>query len=157
MIKSIVIYKNPLLRKKSKAVKTLNKTTKQLIKDMLETMYQSNGVGLAAVQVGELTRIIVIDISEKQDSPIVIINPKIKNKHGDKKGVEGCLSVPGFEGEVSRYTNITVAGKNEKFADIEFTATDFLAVVIQHEIDHLDGVLYIDKVKAGTLTPVKQL
>jgi len=150
----VVHSSNPIIRKKSKAVNRITLEITKLIKDMVATMYDRNGVGLAAIQVGQPLRIFVFDISEDRDEPQAIINPKLIHKEGRQTGVEGCLSVPGLEGEVERYQKVVVKGKNIKFEDIEIEADEFLAVVLQHELDHLEGVLYIDKVNEGTLKPV---
>jgi peptide deformylase len=152
----IINYNQATIRKKSKALRRMTPDIMKLIKNMLETMYDHNGVGLAAIQVGVTLRLFVFDISEERNNPQVMINPKIVKKEGKKKGVEGCLSVPGLEGEVERFTNIVVKAKNLEFKDVEIEAEDFLAIVFQHEIDHLDGVLYIDKVIEGTLKPVDE-
>ncbi|MDD5455433.1 MAG: peptide deformylase [Candidatus Margulisbacteria bacterium] len=155
--KKILIYNNPLLRKKSKAVKNITPALKKLVHDMADTMYENNGAGLAAIQIGELTRIFILDISEKKDSLQVFINPRIVAKEGEIIGPEACLSVPKFEGEVRRGRKITLKAKDIHFEDITVEAENYLARVIQHELDHLDGVLYIDKVEQGSLKTVEDM
>ena len=150
-VQSILIYDNPLLRKKSKSVTAITPEIRKLIKDMTETMYANKGAGLAAVQIGKLLRVIVIDTSEEKNSLIAVINPKIFKKFGERVGTEACLSVPYFEGEVTRYKKVIVKGKDSHFNDIQLEAEDYLAVAFQHEIDHLDGIIYTDKVAPGKL------
>ncbi len=154
-LRNVVLHTNPQIRKKSKAVRAMTPDLIRLIKDMLETMYARNGVGLAAIQVSEAVRIMVYDISDRRNSPGALINPKIIEKKGKFTWVEGCLSVPGLEGEVPRYKNVIVQGKDLNFQDVQFAASDLLAVVFQHECDHMEGVVYVDKTLPGTLKPVK--
>jgi peptide deformylase len=153
-IRKIVTLNNPQLRKKSKSVNKLTSDITALIKDMRDTMYDHNGVGLAAIQIGTPKRVIVCDVSDERDQFDVYINPKIIKKNGKQIGVEGCLSVPGLEGEVERFKTIILKAKNEKFEDVCYEISDFEAVVIQHEIDHLEGVIYVDKVAPDSLKPV---
>jgi peptide deformylase len=126
--------------------------TKQLIGDMLETMYHANGVGLAAVQVGVLKRIVVIDVSEDGNAPIILINPEIIDKSGSQTGDEGCLSVPGKSGQVTRAMKVKVKAFNEKMELFELEGEELLARAIQHEVDHLDGILYTSKVEGDIRT-----
>lgn len=135
-----------ILRKKCKEVKEIDNRTLQLIEDMKETMYKENGVGLAAPQVGILKRVIVIDIGE---GPIVAINPEIVEMSGSNIDLEGCLSVPGAQGKVERPDYVRVKALNEKGEEIIYEGRDFLARAFCHEIDHLNGVLFIDKMKEG--------
>ena len=130
----------------------MNDKTKVLIGDMLETMYHANGVGLAAVQVGVLKRVVVIDISEEGDSPIILINPEIVDKSGSQTGDEGCLSVPGKSGVVTRANHVKVKAFNEKMELFELEGDELLARAIQHEVDHLDGILYTSKVEGNIKT-----
>ncbi len=143
---------DPILGKISKPVLEMNDKTKVLIGDMLETMYHANGVGLAAVQVGVLKRVIVIDISEEGDSPIILINPEIVDKSGSQTGDEGCLSVPGKSGVVTRANHVKVKAFNEKMELFELEGDELLARAIQHEVDHLDGILYTSKVEGNIKT-----
>lgn len=134
---------DPVLRSKAKKVEKVTEKTNQLIDNMFETMYEEDGVGLAAPQVGMLKRIAVIDIGE--DNPIVLINPEIIEESGKAIMEEGCLSIPERTGEVIRSKNIKVRSLYREGKQIEFEAEGFEARAIQHEMDHLDGVLFIDK------------
>ena len=143
---------DPILAKISKPILEMNDKTKILIGDMLETMYHANGVGLAAVQVGVLKRLVVIDVSEEGDSPIILINPEIIDKSGSQTGDEGCLSVPGKSGVVTRANHVKVKAFNEKMELFELEGDELLARAIQHEVDHLDGILYTSKVEGEIKT-----
>ncbi len=136
-----------ILYKKSKEVKEITEKTKQLIEDMLETMYAADGVGLAAPQVGILKRIAVVDISEEQDSPIILINPVVIHTEGEQKGSEGCLSVPGKAGIVTRPNLVRVKSLNLDMEEYEIEGEQLLARALIHEIEHLDGKLYVDRVE----------
>lgn len=142
-----------LLRKKSREVTNVNERTATLIDDMLETMYDADGVGLAAPQVGVLKRIVVIDIGE---GPLVFINPVIIKQEGEQKGQEGCLSVPGKAGIVTRPEYVRVRAFNENMDEFELDAHDLLARAICHETDHLDGIMYVDKVEGDLFVPENQ-
>ncbi|MDP4088489.1 MAG: peptide deformylase [Bacillota bacterium] len=131
-----------ILRKKSRRVDDVNDRIKTLAKDMLETMYAANGVGLAAPQVGILKRVIVVDVGE---GPHAFINPEIVEKSGSCVDLEGCLSLPGRQGEVERPTKIKVNALNVNGEEFELEAEDFFARAICHEVDHLEGILFIDK------------
>ena len=144
------------LTKKCKEVKTMTERTKQLIEDMLDTMYEADGVGLAAPQVGVLKRIVVIDVSPEGDEPIILVNPEIIEKEGEQTGHEGCLSVPGKSGIVTRPEYVKVKALNENMEEIEVEGSILLARAICHEIDHLDGHLYVEKVE-GKLYDVNEL
>lgn len=135
---------DPILRKISKAVPAVTPRIRVLIEDMLETMYGANGVGLAAPQVGILKRIVVIDVGE---GPIVMINPKITRTEGEQTGDEGCLSLPGKAGTVTRPNEVTVQCMGEDGEYYELEGTELLARAISHECDHLDGKLYKDFVE----------
>ena len=115
-----------------------------LIEDMIDTMYEANGVGLAAPQVGVLKRIVVIDVGE---GPMVLINPEIIETSGEQTGSEGCLSVPGKAGEVTRPNYVKVRALNEEMEEVVYEGTELLARAFCHEIDHLDGHLYVEKVE----------
>lgn len=132
------------LRKTCRPVEEINLRVHMLLDDMLETMHAANGVGLAAPQVGILRRIAVVEVEEGQ--VYELINPKIIAFAGEQEGAEGCLSVPGRYGLVKRPQHVTVRATNRKGEEYEITAHDFLARALCHEIDHLDGTLYIDKV-----------
>lgn len=142
-IREIRTDSDPILRKKSRIIQDINDRIILLLDDMLETMYDANGVGLAAPQVGILRRAVVIDIGE---GPIKMINPKIISKNGEIEDIEGCLSVPGYSGNVIRPEKVVCNYTNEKNENVKLEASDFLARAICHELDHLDGVLYTDKV-----------
>ena len=135
---------DPILNKVCKPVKEVTPRTRQLIDDMLETMYAANGVGLAAPQVGILKRIVVIDITPEGDEPIILINPVILATEGEQTGEEGCLSVPGKYGIVTRPAYVKVEAYNEEMQKFELEGRDLLARALCHEIDHLEGHLYTE-------------
>ena len=132
---------DPVLEKKCREVKEMTPRLKELVDDMLETMYQAEGVGLAAPQVGVLRRIVVIDVGE---GPIVMVNPQIVEQSGEQCGQEGCLSVPGQAGEVTRPNYVKAQALDVNMQPFEVEGTELLARAICHELDHLDGKLYID-------------
>ncbi len=134
-----------VLRKKSKTVDVFDNKLKILIEDMLDTMYEAEGVGLAAPQIGILKKIVVIDIGD-ETGVHVLINPEITSKSGSQTGDEGCLSVPGVFEEVERPNVVTVKAQNENGENITLTGEGFLARAICHELDHLEGTLFVDKV-----------
>ena len=140
-----------ILTKKCKPVKEMNERTLDLIDDMFETMYEACGVGLAAPQVGILKRIVVIDTTG--DAPILLINPVIVETSGEQTGHEGCLSVPGKSGVVTRPNYVKVIAYDENMEQFEIEGTELLARALCHEIDHLDGHLYVEKVQ-GPLVDV---
>lgn len=142
-----------ILYKKAKEVKEITEKTRELIDDMLETMYEADGVGLAAPQVGVLKRIAVIDVTAEQDSPIVLVNPVIIHTEGEQRGSEGCLSVPGKAGIVTRPNVVRVRAFDESMQEFEIEGEELLARALIHEIEHLDGQLYVDKVE-GELVDV---
>lgn len=132
-----------ILRKKCREIDKIDERIKILAKDMLDTMYKAEGVGLAAPQVGVLKRIIVVDVGE---GPIIIINPEIISQEGKQEEVEGCLSIPGKAGIVVRPDKIILKGSDIEGNEIQIEGNGFLARALSHEIDHLEGVLFIDKV-----------
>lgn len=138
----------PCLRKICKPVKDVNLRTKILINDMFDTMYEANGVGLAAPQVGILKRIFVVDCGDEEgnNDPHVFINPEILDRDGVQAGYEGCLSVPGKSGMVSRPNWVKVRAFDENMEEFEMEAEGLMARCILHENDHLDGVVYVDRV-----------
>ena len=136
---------DPVLRQKAKRVSRIDKSIKQLIDDMVETMRQANGVGLAAPQVGVSLRVIVLQMSEEE--PMAIINPEIVKRLGEQEVNEGCLSVPGYFGEIKRSASVTVKGQDRQGKAIRIKATGLMAEALEHEIDHLNGTLYIDHVE----------
>ena len=142
----ILIFPDPRLRTVAKTVEVVDDSIKKLTQDMLETMYQGSGIGLAATQVNVHKRVIVLDISESKDEPLILINPEIKKIIDPNKKIfsEGCLSVPGFYEELERPSSVEIS-----YLDIDgerklLSANDLLAVVIQHEMDHLDGKMMVD-------------
>ncbi|HEC34022.1 MAG TPA: peptide deformylase [Chloroflexi bacterium] len=149
-LRSIVFSDNPLLREKSHRVPRVTQETKRLIEDMLETMRAARGVGLAAVQVGVLLQVIVVEVPDDLEDPdagtsLAIINPKLARASNEMEdGIEGCLSVPGWIGEVPRHLAVTVKGLDPRGRKIRIRARGYLARILQHEIDHLNGVLFID-------------
>lgn len=134
------------LRKVCKVVPDVNLRTKILIKDMFDTMYDANGVGLAAPQVGILKRIVVIDCG---DAPYVLINPEILERSGEQSGYEGCLSIPGKSGMVTRPQYVKVKALNQRGEEYILEGEDLLARAICHECDHLEGILYADIAEGG--------
>lgn len=132
-----------VLRKKSKPVDEVNDRIRTLVKDMIETMYEADGVGLAAPQVGILKRVVVIDVGE---GPVALINPEIIHSEGSYIDIEGCLSVPGEQGEVERPLKLTVKALNENGEEVIYHAEELFARAVCHELDHLNGVLFVDKV-----------
>lgn len=147
-IKKIVVYGDETLRKPSKEVHKVSAKIQKLIKDMKDTMYANNGVGLAAPQIGKNLRIFIIDVADPEDPPelIVFVNPKIIYKSGAINSNEGCLSFPQAYIDVRRYANVKVKAQNEKGKSfvLEAEGGTLLARAIQHEMDHLDGKLFID-------------
>lgn len=143
-------YGSPVLREKAMPVSKVDNEVRELVENMIETMYAEGGVGLAAPQVGVSKKIIVIDIEEK--GVIVLINPVIIKREGETKEEEGCLSVPGVYSTVRRSSTITVEALDLDENKIRITQEGFLAIALQHEIDHLEGYLFIDR-----LSPAKRL
>jgi len=150
-ILTILEFPDERLRKKALPVKTVDLRIKKLAEDMLETMYQAQGVGLAATQVNVPLRVIVIDVSEEKNVPLCLINPEIIEKKGVREAEEGCLSVPTFFEKVKRAEHIRVRALDKNGLAFEFEARELLAVCIQHEIDHLEGKLFVDY-----LSPLKR-
>jgi peptide deformylase len=145
-VKEIVQYGNKVLKTTCKKVDKIDDEVLSLVQDMKDSLYSTTGIGLAAPQIGVLKRVILIDLREG-DAPIILINPKIVAKFGKEISVEGCLSYVGYEGEVVRPKKVTVQGMNIKGENVEYTAEGLLAVAFCHEIDHLDGIMYVDRAK----------
>lgn len=145
-IRNIRTIGDEILRKRCKRVEEINDRTLTLIKDMIETMYAADGVGLAAPQVGILKRIAVVDVG---DGPIVVINPEIIETEGSYLDEEGCLSIPGEQGKVLRPEKIKVKALNENSKEVIIEGEGLLCRALCHEIDHLDGVLFVDKLVEG--------
>jgi peptide deformylase len=148
----ILTSENPVLRQRARKLRSVSPAVQQLIDDMIETMRQAPGVGLAAPQVGASQRVIVVEYAENQaddETPprlYVVVNPEIvRHSTGQVPGTEGCLSIPGYLGEVDRYQSVTLRGLDRRGRPLRLKANDWLARIFQHEIDHLDGVLFIDR------------
>ena len=150
-ILEILEYPNPLLRNKAQVVNCVDDTIRKLVSDMFETMYAAPGIGLAANQVNAFKQVIVIDVSEHKDQPLCLINPVIVSSNGSQKCEEGCLSVPGVYANVERASEIRVKALDIDGQPFELEAGELLAVCIQHEMDHLDGKLFVDY-----LSPLKR-
>ena len=140
----ILEFPDPRLRNRAQPVTHVDTALRTLIDDMFETMYAAPGIGLAATQVNVAKRVLVIDLSEKRDQPLALINPEILERSGIEETEEGCLSVPGYFDKVTRAEKIRVRALDRNGKQIEFEAEGLLAVCIQHEIDHLDGKLFVD-------------
>ncbi|MDF2935820.1 MAG: def [Paenibacillaceae bacterium] len=143
-IRFIVKEPDPVLRERAKPVPKITPNIIKLLDDMADTMYEAQGVGLAAPQVGILKRVIVMDCGEEYGGLIELINPEIIKKEGEQFGPEGCLSIPGLQGDVRRAQKCTVKGWDREGQEIEIEGEELLARCIQHEVDHLNGVLFLD-------------
>ncbi|TRX58151.1 peptide deformylase [Thalassomonas sp. M1454] len=151
-ILNVLRFPDERLRTVAKEVSAVTDETKKIVADMFETMYAENGVGLAATQVNIHQRIVVMDVSEEKENQLVLINPKITNKSGDiMVNEEGCLSVPGCYAKVDRNTEVTVEALDIDGKAFSLDADELLAICIQHELDHLNGVLFVDY-----LSPLKR-
>lgn len=148
-IRNIREIGDKVLTKVSREVKEVDKKNGVLIDDMIDTLYNAEGVGLAAPQVGVLKRIIVVDVSEEANNPIVLINPEIIESDGSQIGNEGCLSVPGKVGTVERPNHVKVKAYDRDMKEFIMEGTELLARALCHEIDHLNGILYVEKVTDG--------
>ena len=154
-ILTILEFPDKRLRTVAEEVNQVDDDIKTLVDDMLETMYAAKGVGLAATQINVHKRVIVMDISEDKNEPICLINPKIIAQDGTEESEEGCLSVPGFFEPVSRAERIKVQALNREGESFELEADDLLAVCIQHEMDHLQGKLFVDYLSAFKRNRIK--
>ena len=148
MVLKIIKFPNPFLRKKAKAVKNFTPAIARLIDDMIETMHSAPGVGLAAPQVHKSLRVIVADPGT---GPLALVNPKILEKSGSQTFTEGCLCLPGVEAPVERASHVKVKALDRDGEEFVITADGFLATILQHEIDHLEGIVFIDRVASPTL------
>ncbi len=135
-----------VLRQKAKRVSAIDSSIQRLIDDMVETMQQANGVGLAAPQVGVSLRVVVVRMPGEE--PIVIINPKMVKRAGEREVTEGCLSIPGYAGEIKRSISVTVKGQNRQGKAIRLKTTGLMAQALEHELDHLNGILYVDHIES---------
>ncbi len=142
----IRVLPDPILKQKAKRVRIIGDSVRKLVSDMLETMHSASGVGLAAPQLGTLLRVIVIGMPEEGD--IVLINPEVVRRKGERLVNEGCLSVPGYIGEIKRAESVRVKGRDQYGKEIRIKADELLAQALEHEIDHLNGVLYIDHLES---------
>lgn len=152
-VRPIRIYPDPILRAKAKAVTHLTSFHAKIIEDLLDTLRaQPGGIGIAAPQIGYAERIVIIDVSTKDASKHrrILIDPKIIETKGERVGREGCMSIPDFTANVRRASTISVRAKNEHFEDVEFESDGIEAVCIQHETDHLNGLLFFDRVSSFT-------
>lgn len=146
VIRKVCRLPEDVLREKAKKVPRIDASIKKLVADMIETMHNEEGIGLAAPQVGVSLRVAVLQM--EQEEPVVIINPKIVKRSGERIVMEGCISVPGYQGEVMRSIAVTVKALNEQGKEIRIKAEGLMAQALEHEIDHLNGVLYIDRVES---------
>ena len=166
---SILQYGNPILRAKGKRIENIDARLRELSQNMIETMHVANGVGLAAQQVGEPIQLTVLDVSQVEDRPtemklngkvvdaktvmpLVLVNPQLELGNETETGTEGCLSFPEITGEIDRAKSITVRAQNLQGEPIEIQTTGFLARAIQHEVDHLNGILFIDRMSSAAKT-----
>ena len=145
-LRTIRVMGDPILEQACRPVKMMTPRLKILIGDMLDTMYEADGVGLAAPQVGVLRRIVVIDVQDEK-SPYILINPEIVSSEGEQTGWEGCLSVPGKSGQVTRPEKVKVKALNEDMEPVEYEGEGLLARAFCHELDHLDGKIYVSVVE----------
>ena len=140
----VLLHPDPRLRNAAAPVAAVDDAVRRLIDDLLQTMYSARGIGLAAVQVGVARRIVVADVSSERNSPVALVNPRVTERHGEAEFEEGCLSVPGVFETVSRSARVRVEGLDREGAAVTVDAEGVLAACLQHEIDHLDGRLFVD-------------
>jgi len=157
MRREILVFPHPFLARKAVPVAVVDDRIRALIRDMFETMYSAEGVGLAAPQVGVGKRVVVLDVSPVDDaiSPVAVVNPEIVSRNGSVTGVEGCLSIPGVQGEVCRAETVEVRGLDEQGNPLRIRAAGILSRALQHEIDHLDGILFIDRLSSPAAASAK--
>ncbi|APC41419.1 peptide deformylase [Clostridium estertheticum] len=144
-VREILQYGDKRLNSICEKVGKVDRKILNLVDDMMDTLYEGNGIGLAAPQIGVLKRVVLIDLGEEEGEPIVIINPRITAQSGNEKDYEGCLSYVGYEGEVYRPTDVTVVGININGKPVTYNATGLLARAFCHEIDHLEGIMYMSR------------
>jgi len=148
-VRKIVIVPDPVLRKKAKRVTSFDKSLKKLIADMTDTLHEASGVGLAAPQVGVSERVIVLCINENEKTTeLAIVNPEVTKRKGERICKEGCLSIPGYIGEIKRSEEVKVKGYNAEGKEIKIKGQGLLGQALEHEIDHLNGVLYVDHLES---------
>ena len=153
-IRQIRLNGDEILRKKAREVDTVDDKIRELLDDMIETMHKYNGVGLAGPQVGILKRVIVIDLYDGEE-PLLLVNPKIIKSKGKQEVDEGCLSFPNEYAKIIRPKEVVVEALNENGEKVKIVAKDLLAQALSHEIDHLDGILFVDNMIPGTLQYVE--
>ena len=145
-VRPILTYPNPVLRQRSKRVRAIDESVERLIGDMLDTMHHGNGVGLAAPQIGVSLRVIVIELPEEE--PLPLINPEIVKRSGTRTVEEGCLCVPGYRGKITRSEKVTAKALDRHGKEVRIKGEGLLAQVLEHETDHLGGVLYLDHLES---------
>ena len=157
MRREILVYPDPFLARKAAPVGAVNDRIRDLVRDMFETMYAAEGIGLAANQIGVSKRVVVLDVSPVDETiaPLAVVNPEIVSRSGSVTGVEGCLSVPGVQGEVCRAETVEVRGLDEHGNPLRILAAGILSRALQHEIDHLDGVLFIERASSSAAASAK--
>jgi peptide deformylase len=157
MRREILVYPDPFLSRKAAPVAVVDDRIRALIRDMFETMYAAEGIGLAANQVGAGKRVVVLDVSPVDETiaPVAVVNPEIVSRNGSATAVEGCLSVPGVQGEVCRAETVEVRGLDEQGKPLRIHAGGILSRALQHEIDHLDGVLFIERLSSTPAASAK--
>jgi len=139
---------DPVLRQKAKKISGIDPSIKKLIQDMIETMHEASGVGLAAPQVGKSLRLVVICMPEEAAEEVVLVNPEIVKKSGEREIEERCLSVPGYAGKVKRAVSVTAKGRDENWKEVRIKGEGLLAQALEHEIEHLQGILYVDHIES---------
>lgn len=155
--KEIILDGDPVLRRRARAVRRYGTRLQELVGDLFDTLHAANGVGLAAPQIGVSERVIVIEIPEDAEeesgagTSVALVNPEVVKARGEQLGPEGCLSCPGFYGEVRRAMQVTVKGQDVQGREVRLKADGLLARALQHEINHLDGVLFTDLAEPGTM------
>ena len=156
MKRPVLKIPNPVLRQKAKPVAAITDDVRLLVEDMMETMYDEPGVGLAAPQIGVSLRVIVYDSPENEEGFQVLINPEIVQSEGQQKGPEACLSIPDIRADVTRALNIKVEGMHLDGKKVSLHLSEFTARIIQHEVDHINGVLFIDRVSLADRFPIEK-
>jgi peptide deformylase len=145
-IRPLTMMDNPVLHRKAKRVRTIDDSIQKLIDDMIDTLRDTGGAGLAAPQIGVPLQVVVIEIPD--EDVVTLINPELVKTSGEREMVEGCLSLPGYRGEVKRWESVTVKGRDRNGKAIRIKADGLLAHVLQHEIDHINGIVYIDHLES---------
>jgi peptide deformylase len=151
-VREILSSEHPVLRQKAKKLKRVDASTSKLIDDMLDSMRAARGLGLAAPQIGVSLRVLVVEMPQDEEEPnsgeqVILVNPEITKSEGEQFGEEGCLSIPGYVGMIRRALKVTVKGLNRKGKEVRVQGSGLLARAIQHEIDHLDGILFTDRLE----------